>query len=57
MAIRIDTTKELVVDALEVKIASVKRASNSAKQPEFKELYAKQLQELQKALGSIADAK
>lgn len=38
-----DQQKQMLVNSLEVKMASIKRAINTTKEPEFRELYNKQI--------------
>jgi len=57
MAYRVEIRHEALIDAFEVKLQSLKRAMNTSKTPEFKELYQVQITQLQKAIGSITEVK
>lgn len=57
MAIRIEIEKTALMNALDLAIASAKRAKNTAKKPQFQILYEQDIIELQKAQGSITEIK
>lgn len=57
MAVKVNAPLIVVKTALEMSIASAKRAMNSTKEPQFKELYEIKIQELQQALGTLTEIK
>lgn len=57
MAVRVDSTKELVLESLEALLASRKRAQNTTKNPKFRELYTVDVQHIQAAIGSVTETK
>lgn len=57
MPYKIDCDKAILVSALEKELASQKRLKNTTKQPAFVPIIEKDISELQKALGSITEAK
>lgn len=57
MAIRVEARKEVVVQALEMALASQKRLRNTTKQPAFIPIIEKDMAELQTAIGSITEVK
>jgi len=57
MATRVDLNKETVAEALQKSIDSAKRGQNTTKNPQFKELYTRQLAELQTAMNTLSEIK
>lgn len=57
MATRIELPKELVRNAFETNIASLKRAINTAKTEMVKEAYRHELAQITNALASITEVK
>lgn len=45
--------KEIIINALDMKLTSVKRAQNSNKSPNFAEVYKIEIAELEKAKATI----
>lgn len=57
MALVVDIDELTLRNALTRELDSAKRAYNTAKNPAFKPIHEKDMQTLQKALGSITEAK
>lgn len=57
MATRVELHKDQVKDALQKALDSAKRAMNNSKLPQFKELYEKQLADLNNAINTLQDTK
>lgn len=57
MALRIELNRAVLEAALEQRIASLKRAKNTNKNPDFQVLYDKDLRELQHATNTITEIK
>lgn len=55
MALRVDIPRYLLEQALEATIASMKRAANTSKRPEFQEFYKRDHAILTMALASITE--
>ena len=53
MAIKIDIEEASLRNALDMAIASAKRAKTASKKPQFAELYEREIVDLQKAAASI----
>jgi len=57
MPIKIDIKKEILVDALDAKIASIKRANTNESNSLIREIREKDIAEIQNAMNTMAEEK
>lgn len=57
MATRVELPKQMIVDAIEKKLASCKRAQNTATNPLIKELMNKEIAEYTHSLATMSETK
>lgn len=57
MALRIDIKRTTLEHALDMSIASSRRAMNTQRRPEFTEIYKKEIAELLAAKATISEVK
>lgn len=57
MAVRVETTLENVKGALQKALDSAKRMHNTSTKTLFKEIYLKEIDELQRAINTLSEIK
>lgn len=57
MAVKVELSKDTVVEALKARAAQMKRAANTASNKLIREIHEKDARELEAAIGSITEVK